>query len=315
MAVSQITLIGKIQLFFILILLSIIRSSHQTVYSCNSSVSCGCSKNSATVTRIVGGQDAASATWGWAVSLRIGTGNLCGGSIITSSWVITAAHCIISQTPSQYTIYAGSTTRWVGTQTRTASNIFVHPSYNSATYINDIALLKLSSPLSMTDPYVSSICMPLVSQATLSAGEWPPVGTNVVAVGWGTLSQGGSLPTTLRQVTVQTVAYQAPTCTPTMINWAVQLCAGVSGGGKDTCQGDSGGPLMMFSSSNQWVLIGVTSSGRGCADAAYSGMYTRVAAFQDWINSTMNGTYPSKAYTSKASIYSCLLLVGFWFFF
>ncbi|CAF3763877.1 unnamed protein product, partial [Rotaria socialis] len=95
----------------------------------------------------------------------------------------------------------------------------------------------------------------------------------------------------------------------------VQLCAGVSGGGKDTCQGDSGGPLMMFSSSNQWVLIGVTSSGRGCADAAYSGMYTRVAAFQDWINSTMNGTYPSKAYTSKASIYSCLLLVGFWFFF
>ncbi|CAF5151838.1 unnamed protein product, partial [Rotaria socialis] len=42
-----------------------------------------------------------------------------------------------------------------------------------------------------------------------------------------------------------------------MVDWAVQLCAGVSGGGKDTCQGDSGGPLMMFSSSNQWVLIGV----------------------------------------------------------
>ncbi|CAF2128623.1 unnamed protein product, partial [Rotaria magnacalcarata] len=96
----------------------------------------------------------------------------------------------------------------------------------------------------------------------------------------------------------------------TMVNWTVQLCAGVSGGGKDTCQGDSGGPLMMFSSSNQWVLIGVTSSGIGCARAGYSGMYTRVAAFQGWINSTMNGTY-----TSKASIYLCLLVVGLWFFF
>ncbi|CAF4346121.1 unnamed protein product, partial [Rotaria magnacalcarata] len=68
--------------------------------------------------------------------------------------------------------------------------------------------------------------------STLSAGEWPSVGTNVVAVGWGTLSEGGSLPTTLQQVTVQTVAYQGSTCAPTMVNWTVQLCAGVSGGGK-----------------------------------------------------------------------------------
>jgi len=57
----------------------------------------------------------------------------------------------------------------------------------------------------------------------------------------------------------------------------------------DTCQGDSGGPLMMFSSNNQWVLVGVTSNGIGCAEAAYSGVYTRVAAFQSWINTNTNG--------------------------
>jgi hypothetical protein len=123
------------------------------------------------------------------------------------------------------------------------------------------------------------------------------------------LSQGGSLPTNLQQVTLQTVAYNAPTCIPSMSNWQVQLCAGVPGGGKgysqlfflylsafiiffliDTCQGDSGGPLMMFSSTNQWILIGLTSSGIGCASANYSGLYTRVAAFQSWISATMNGT-------------------------
>ena len=98
------------------------------------------------------------------------------------------------------------------------------------------------------------------------------------------------MPTTLQQVTVQTVAYTASTCSPLIDDWHTQLCAGVSGGGKDTCQGDSGGPLMMFTSSNQWVLIGLTSNGIGCAEALYSGVYTRVAAFQDWINGYTNGS-------------------------
>ena len=59
----------------------------------------------------------------------------------------------------------------------------------------------------------------------------------------------------------------------------------------DTCQGDSGGPLMMFISSNQWILVGITSGGIGCARATSSGLYTRVASFQDWITTTMDGIY------------------------
>ncbi|CAF0787106.1 unnamed protein product [Rotaria sp. Silwood1] len=258
---------------FIIILLTLVRLSYQTLYACNASASCGCSRNSATVSRIVGGETANSATWGWAVSISIANTYLCGGSIISSSWIITAAHCAEGFTASQFKVYAGSNIRYSGTQNRTVSKVILHSEYNSATFVNDIALLKLASPLNMSDPYVRSICLPSISQATLSAGEWPPVGTNVVAVGWGRLSEGGSLPSTLQQVTLQTVDYQASTCTPTMKDWHVQFCAGVSGGGKDTCQGDSGGPLMMFSSNNQWILVGVTSSGIGCAEAAYSGMF------------------------------------------
>ncbi|CAF5166113.1 unnamed protein product, partial [Rotaria magnacalcarata] len=80
MEVFQKRLISNVWLSLILILLSNIRSSHQAVYSCSSNALCGCSTNSATVTRIVGGENAAPATWSWAVSLRIGTGTLCGGS-------------------------------------------------------------------------------------------------------------------------------------------------------------------------------------------------------------------------------------------
>jgi secreted trypsin-like serine protease len=51
----------------------------------------------------------------------------------------------------------------------------------------------------------------------------------------------------------------------------------------DACAGDSGGPLMMFSSNMQWELIGLVSTGTGCADPLFSGIYTRVAAFESWI--------------------------------
>jgi secreted trypsin-like serine protease len=163
-----------------IILLSIIRSSHQTTYPCNSSASCGCSTNSATLTRIVGGENAASATWGWAVSISIGGSYLCGGSIISSSWVITAAHCVYGgYTASQITIYAGSNLPWSGTQSSTGANLFIHPSYNPSTYVNDLALLELTTPLTMSDPDVSTICLPIISSSILAAGEWPAVGTSV----------------------------------------------------------------------------------------------------------------------------------------
>jgi secreted trypsin-like serine protease len=56
----------------------------------------------------------------------------------------------------------------------------------------------------------------------------------------------------------------------------------------DTCQGDSGGPLLMFNSENVWEEVGITSIGYGCAQPDYPGVYTRVAAYQSWINATIN---------------------------
>ena len=169
----------KMLWFLLALLLSIVKSSHQTVYSCNAAASCGCSSQPVSTSRIVGGETAASATWGWAVSLHISGGYLCGGSIISNSWVITAAHCVDGVAPSEITIYAGSTRRWVGTQTRIVSQVIVHSNYNPSSYVNDIALLRLASALNMSDPYVSAICLPSVSSSTLAAGEWPTVATTV----------------------------------------------------------------------------------------------------------------------------------------
>jgi secreted trypsin-like serine protease len=170
---------GDILQLSVIILFSLIRLSHQTVYSCDPNASCGCSTNPVSINRIVGGENAGKATWGWAVSISIDGNGLCGGSIISSSWVITAAHCVVGYTASQFKVYAGSNRRHSGTQIRVASKVIVHPNYDPDTNVNDIALLQLDSALKMSDPYVSTICIPSVSSAILSVGEWPPVNTAV----------------------------------------------------------------------------------------------------------------------------------------
>jgi secreted trypsin-like serine protease len=166
-------------LFLMILLLIVVQPSYQVTYSCNSTAVCGCSTNTVSISRIVGGESAGTAAWGWAVSISIASTYLCGGSIISKDWVITAAHCASGFTASEITIYAGSNFPRSGTQSKTVSQIIVHPSYVSATYENDIALLRLSSPLTMSDPNISPICIPSVAATTLSSGEWPASGTTV----------------------------------------------------------------------------------------------------------------------------------------
>jgi hypothetical protein len=80
-------------ILYTVFLLLLVPTSHPYSYSCDSNASCGCSSNPASVTRIVGGESAATNTWGWAVSLSLRGTSLCGGSVLSSSWIITAAHC------------------------------------------------------------------------------------------------------------------------------------------------------------------------------------------------------------------------------
>ncbi len=76
----------------------------------------------------------------------------------------------------------------------------------------------------------------------------------------------------------------------------------------DTCQGDSGGPLLMFNSNNVWEEVGITSNGIGCAEPDLPGVYTRVAAYQSWINETMNNANNFRAVIYKILIPIILLI-------
>ncbi|WP_224248767.1 trypsin-like serine protease [Hyalangium gracile] len=239
---------------------------------------------------IVGGTATTIGANPWQVSLQTSSGfHFCGGSVLNENWILTAQHCVndggsISK-PAK--ILAGSTQVNGSGQSRAVAEVIVYPGYVDASKGKDVALLRLSTPLDLSGANVKAI--PLVTASDASSGV---TNTGVVTrvTGWGTLSSGGSSPTTLQTVDVNIISNSsAQSSYPSETITADQLAAAAPG--KDSCQGDSGGPLTVLKGSTR-VLAGVVSWGYGCADSRYPGMYARVSSFESWITSKINGTTP-----------------------
>ncbi|MDY7228082.1 trypsin-like serine protease [Hyalangium rubrum] len=251
---------------------------------------------------IVGGTNTTIEANPWQVSLQSSSGShFCGGSILNANWVVTAQHCVNSggtiSKPGR--ILAGSTSRSGSGQTSTVAEVVVYPGYVDANVGKDVALLRLTTPLTLNSTTVKAI--PMVTSADASAGL-TNAGVVSRVTGWGTLTSGGStLPTTLQTVDVNIVSNSsAQSSYPSETIGADQLAAAAPG--KDSCQGDSGGPLTVVKGSGR-ALAGVVSWGYGCADARYPGMYARVSHFETWITGKINGvTPPTTTLLSKTGL-------------
>ncbi|EHK98516.1 putative Trypsin [Glarea lozoyensis 74030] len=228
--------------------------------------------------QIVGGSAASSGQFPYIVSLQKSGSHFCGGVLINSKTVVTAAHCSVGQSASSVKVRAGTLTWASGGTLVSVSSIVVNPSYSSSTINNDVAVWKLATAL----PTSSTI-----KYATLPAqGSDPAAGTSTTTAGWGTTSENSnSLPASLRYVSVPVISrsscqasYGTSSVTTNM------FCAGLAAGGKDSCSGDSGGPIINTSTG---VLIGVVSWGQGCAEAGFPGVYTRLGNYVTWINANL----------------------------
>jgi len=218
---------------FTFCLLYFIKSNSGTTYICNSNASCGCSTTSTLIIeRIVGGETASNDAWGWMLSLQASGTHICGAVLIEPEYALTAAHCIDYGLPlSDLRIVGGTNNIYditATTQIRQINEIYIHPDFDDTTHINDIAVLYFSSLSISSNSTVQLICLPESNVDPFS------VGSNVVAIGWGTTNEYSyNLSPNLQQVTVQVLPPTSPNCIQAPIyNSTLQICAGVDGGGK-----------------------------------------------------------------------------------
>ncbi|XP_030611093.1 polyserase-2-like [Archocentrus centrarchus] len=232
-------------------------------------------------TRIVGGEDAPPGRWPWQVSVQLFGEHFCGGSLINREWVMSAAHCFMGTSPLGWKVSLGRQSLQgenPNEVSRNVTTIILHPNYDDLTADNDIALLRLLSPVKFTD-YIRPVCL-------AASGSVFNNGTDSWVTGWGAVKEGVSLPfpETLQEVEVPVLGNRQCSC----LNEGLRvtdnmICAGVLAGGKDSCQGDSGGP-MVSKQGSVWVQSGIVSFGIGCARPNRPGVYSRVSCYQSWIS-------------------------------
>ncbi|XP_076249085.1 trypsin-1-like [Calliopsis andreniformis] len=217
--------------------------------------------------RIVGGSAVDIRDHPYQLSFQT-TGHICGASVISSNWAITAAHCV-GQAASRYSLRAGSTNKDQGVR-YAIKRVIRHPNYDSYTIDYDVALLEIDGAIKLSGNV----------QPVKLAGSELPSGSQVNITGWGATKEGGMTSSNLMRVSVPLVDRKKCQSAYGSLNPITErmICAGYTEGGKDSCQGDSGGPLTA-----NGVLYGIVSWGYGCARPKYPGVYTNVANLRSWI--------------------------------
>ena len=226
---------------------------------------------------VVNGTAAPEGAYPFMASLQDGSGfAFCGGSVISSTWILTAAHCVEGDDGSDLWVVTGrnnlsDTAR--GQRIKVAS-VRVHPDYADTTH--DVALLQLASATTAAP----------IRVADAADDGLEAAGTPVKVTGWGdTLPTLGLFSTNqLQEADLEVVSDSECGQTNFGFDGPTGVCAAALL--KDSCQGDSGGPLFAGSGSSR-VQLGVVSYGTGCALPRFPGVYSEAnnPAIRDFISS------------------------------
>lgn len=228
------------------------------------------SERNASGVRIVGGQAINIRRVPWqAAVLRNGI-FICGGSVISRDWVLTAGHCVALG--GAFAVRAGSTFLYRHGQYRVARLVVLHAAFNPNTYTSDIGMIRVRNSFQLTRN--------LRPIALARRGRRLP--QRFYVSGWGSVAYGGSTTDRLRGVTV--ARYNRNQCIQRYLSTGflitnTMLCAGQPG--RDVCQGDSGGPLV-----RNRIQYGIVSVGMQCSNPP--SVFTNVRIMTHWIRRNVN---------------------------
>ncbi|KAJ8680085.1 hypothetical protein QAD02_015872 [Eretmocerus hayati] len=244
--------------------------------------------------RLVGGNTTSIEDHPYQVSLELMGVHVCGGTIVSEDWILTAAHCF-RYSWTNVMIRAGTRTVMNGGSLHQVVNIVIYDKHTQCgSQTADIALVQISPPLRL-DKTRRKVELPHSRYDTLKAGDI----TNVT--GWGLTEHGPTGDLYVFELPI----FDRIICEDlylSLVGGLVegQICAGYYGeNGKGACAADGGGPLVSGEK-----IYGIVSWGRSCASPYYPGVYTDVAYYADWIRERIKSPRKPKKFLPNNDIYN-----------
>ncbi|XP_071441258.1 serine protease snk-like [Hetaerina americana] len=254
------------------------------------------------VTAVAGGVPALPNEYPHMAAVGYGARNniqwLCGGTLISENFILTAAHCLRggSAGPARWillgTVNLALNESYLGEagQIHEVIRRIRHPGYRPPAKYDDVALLEIGPAFTRNHkPLITKELHP----ACLKTIDSPSYG-RFIATGWGRVGFGED--PSMELLKVELDVFDETKCNQTFEDVitktnqlrrgidSTMLCAGILSGGKDTCQGDSGGPLQVArTGACQFQIWGITSFGKICSFANSPSVYMKVSAYIEWI--------------------------------